>query len=200
MFKKKLLVILAVAAAAGIATFFAVHRSQAGTSSKAAPTKVAAPKSTFSLAAARAFDDFPVYNAGASIDGFPLVAVLRRNDGRTNYVSFIYGDCQPTGDSGCSPPAEVQVWPACLRNPSLYNSPYAPASTGTMVRGVPAALFGGQRLEIQTGASTVVIFGPTADEISLIARSLRGVNVPVRAQDRLPAPAPGALTGNLSCG
>jgi hypothetical protein len=193
---KKTLVVLVVLATAGFTAFVVVGRAGTG-----APhgDKVIAPKSTFSLGAAREFDGFPVYNAGPSVDGFPLVAVLRRTDGPTNYISFIYGTCQVTGDDGCAPPIEVQVWPACVRNPFLYDSS-GPANTKTVVRGVPAAVFeDGLRLEIQTGAATVVIFARDPSQVSLIARALRGVNVPVQAEEGLPAPAAGALTGKLNC-
>jgi hypothetical protein len=160
------------------------------------------PKSTFSLERARAFTEFPVYSAGSSVDGLPLAAVLRRDD-TANYVSFIYGECDATSETGCAPPAEVQVWPACVRNPSLYRgqrSPISPTPTPTTVRGVPAAFFeNGTRLEIQTGASTVVVFADGPERIGRIADALRGVNVDVSQGARLPAPAPGALDGKLSC-
>jgi hypothetical protein len=68
------------------------------------------PRSSFSLGEARAFDEFPLYSAGADVDGLPLTAVLRR-DGTASFVSFVYGDCVASGDSGCAPPAEVQLWP-----------------------------------------------------------------------------------------
>jgi len=84
-----------------------------------------APKSTFSVAQAKAFGDFPLYDAGDSVEGLPLVAELRRLGGGTNYVSFIYGDCAALDDYGCAPPVEIQIWPACLRNPSLYAAPGA---------------------------------------------------------------------------
>jgi hypothetical protein len=160
------------------------------------------PKSTFSLDRARSFTEFPVYSAGSAVDGLPLVAVLRRDD-TANYVSFVYGECDATNETGCAPPAEVQVWPACGRNPSLYAGPRAPVSpvpTPTTVRGVPAAFFeDGARLEIQTGASTVVVFGESRERVLRVADALRGVNVDVLPGSTLPAPAPGALDGTLRC-
>src|SRR5215208_4953535 len=39
-----------------------------------------APKSTFSVAQAKAFGDFPLYDAGHSVEGLPLVAELPRWD------------------------------------------------------------------------------------------------------------------------
>lgn len=162
------------------------------------------PRSTFSTAAALSFGDFALYDVGDSLQGLPVTAVLRhvKSDGSANYVSFIHGDCQPTSDHGCAPPLEVQVWPACIRNPSLYANagnrgiPFENA----IVRGVPSAFFeDGARLELQTGTSTVVVFGTSKAQVTRAAESLQGVNVPVQAWQALPAPAPGALTGGLKC-
>lgn len=115
-------------------------------------------------------------------------------------VSFIYGDCAPVGDSGCPAPAEIQIWPACIRNPSLYDKDYGPPSISTTIRGVPAAYFeGGARLELQTGKSTVVIFGATQAAVDQIAQALQGVNGPTQRTDPLPPPAPGSLTSTLAC-
>ena len=160
-----------------------------------------APKSTFSVARAKAFAKFPLYNAGDAVEALPLVAELRRVGGAANYVSFIYGDCTAVDDYGCAPPIEIQIWPACVRNPSLYVGRGAPVGDGVTVRGVPAAFYeDGRRLEVQTGISTVVIFGRTQADVVTAAGALRGVNVPVRASDNLPAPAAGALDGSLRCG
>lgn len=159
------------------------------------------PKSAFSLEKARTFANFPVYYAGDSVEGVPLVAVLRRNDSAT-YVSFIYGECNASSETGCAPPGEVQVWPACRRNPSLYKgprSPISPAPEQTTVRGVPAASFeDGHRLEIQTGVSTVVIFGRSPEFALELAKALRGTNNDGQA-GALPPPHPGALDGSLPC-
>lgn len=194
MTRKRALALLA-AAAVGLfvlATTLAVAR----------PGSNGDPKSTFSLEGARSFAEFPVYYAGDSVAGIPLVAVLRRDD-TADYVSFIYGECDAVSETGCAPPAEVQVWPACKRNPSLYTgprSPISPSPSPTTVRGVPAAFFdNGTRLEIQTGASTVVVFGEGADRVLEVANALRGVNVDVAAAGALPAPAIGAIEGTLAC-
>ena len=188
--------ILAAVIAAGAAALVLLRSGHAE-----ANARPDAPKSTFSVAQAKGFTDFPVYDAGDSVEGLPLVAELRRVGGGTNYVSFIYGDCTAVDDYGCAPPIEIQIWPACLRNPSLYAGPGAPVGDKATVRGVPAAFYeDGRRLEIQTGTSTVVIFGRRQAEVVTVADALRGVNVPVRAGDNLPAPAAGALDGSLRCG
>ena len=161
-----------------------------------------APRSTFSLQAARGLQDFPVYYAGDAVQRVPLVAVLRREDAAT-YVSFVYGECDARDEVGCAPPGEVQVWPACVRNPAAYarnRSPVAPRPVPSTIRGVPAAGFeDGHRLEIQTGTSTVVVFGHTPQFARALAAELRGVNVAVERGAPLPPPAPGVLDGSLSC-
>lgn len=161
-----------------------------------------APRSTFSLQSARGLQDFPVYYAGDAIQGVPMVAVLRREDA-ANYVSFVYGECDARDEVGCAPPGEVQVWPACVRNPAAYarnRSPVAPRPVPSTIRGVPAAGFEeGRRLEIQTGTSTVVVFGHTPQFARALAAELRGVNVAVERGAPLPPPAPGVLDGSLSC-
>jgi hypothetical protein len=146
------------------------------------------------------FSGYAVYHAGGAVEGLPLDAVLQRDDSAV-YVSYIYGTCENKGGNACAPPAEVQTWPACRRHLSLYNGPYSPTPENTTVRGAPAAFFeGGRRLEIQTGKSTVVIFGRSRGEVLRIAEALRGANVPVEPGGSLPSAAPGARTGSVACG
>jgi hypothetical protein len=159
------------------------------------------PRSTFSASEARSFRGFALYDAGPSALGLPRVAVLRRDQGPANYVSFVYGDCAATDDSGCAPPAEIQVWPACARNLSLYERSEGLRHERTTVRGAPAALFeGGRRLEVQTGGSTVVVFGRTHAQVLELGSLLRGVNVSLEPGNRLPPPVDGAVAGRLECG
>ena len=74
-----------------------------------------------------------------------------------------------------------------------------PVPRKTRIRGVPAAYFeGGYRLEIQTGESTVVIFGSRSRIRAAIA-ALEGLNVGIGPGQDLPPPAPGALDGSLPC-
>src|SRR4051812_32815613 len=65
--------------------------------------------------------DVPRYSAGASFEGLKQTKSFRRCDapspmGRANFVSYIYGSCDPQPDQGCSPPMEIQTFPACERN------------------------------------------------------------------------------------
>lgn len=170
-----------------------------------------AARESFGLEQARAFDEYPLFNAGSRVEGLPLTAVLRRDD-TASYVSFVYGDCVAGGDAGCTPPAEIQVWPACQRNPTLYDaaSPGSPLLDSvlldrplperTVTRGVPASLFdGGTRLELQTGRSTVVVFGDSRARVLRIAAALRALDGSVRAGAKLPAPVADGIGGAMDC-
>ena len=195
MSSKLIVASIAVTAAVVVGAVALARQGEAG-----GPPETA-PKSTFSLAQAESFAGFPVFNAGEEVGGHPLTAVLRRTDGTTNYVSFIYGDCEATDDSGCAPPVEIQTWPACARNLAKYddaNLPTVPEER--TVRGVPALSFSdGERLEIQVGTSTVVIFAGEARDTLTAARALRGVNTRVGPGGALPKPSPAVLAGRVRC-
>jgi hypothetical protein len=139
---------------------------------------VATGGTDLTLEQAEIFDDFPLYFAGESVDDLPLVAILRRKD-TANYVSFVYGDCQPADpEQGCAPPAEVQVWPREERPRERYDSPAegSPAAEPTTIRRTAAAFFEGRtRLELFAGPSTVVIFAGSAPRVLAVAAALRCV-------------------------
>ena len=165
------------------------------------PDYGAAPRSTFTREEARRFTDFPLYDVGDSFQGWPLVAVLRRKDAgasagetiRPNYVSFVYGDCLATDENGCAPPLEVQVSPACLYTPADVA---LPADERLTVRGVASSLFEeGTKLALVAGRSTVTVYGRDRDSVVAAAGRLRGVNLPVKATERLPPPASSRILG-----
>ena len=157
-----------------------------------------AAQGNYSLEQARAFADFPLYAPGESYGDLPLAAVLRAFDDspdalpvRANYVDFIYGTCEPAeGSEGrCAPPLSVQVWAACERNPMSY-SPLAGQEPPIEIRGVPAYFYeGGRRLELSTGASTVVIFASGREDALAAADALVGINNPVTRDGNFPPPA-----------
>jgi hypothetical protein len=139
--------------------------------------RLGGPGGNFSLEDARAFEEFPLYYAGEEVDGLPLTAVLRRTDS-ANYVSFVYGDCTPSSDGGCAPPAEVQVWPGGARNLDSYDPsvPGTPVPERTQLRGRPAAILAdGTQLEVYADGATVVVFSDTPQRVLEIAKALRCV-------------------------
>jgi hypothetical protein len=171
-----------------------------------------APHSDLSVEGAAVFPDFPLYAVGESFEGLSLTGMTRRVEARTapdparaNFVGFRYGDCTPSGDSGCPAPLEIQVWPACERNFASYS--LTPAGDPLpherlTVRGVPAAFFEeGKRLEVYTGSVTVVLFAQEKAQLLRAANELRGANGSARTgtDGRLPAAAEGALEGRLAC-
>jgi hypothetical protein len=159
------------------------------------------------------FQDFSLYSLGQSFEGLALTSITQRDDPiepnepvRANYVGYIYGDCSiASGDEACAPPLEVQVWPACIRNHSTYQLTPTPGSqlphTDVVVRGAPGAVYEeGHRLEVYTGAETVVIFGDNEAQLFRAADSLASVNAGgIEPGEPLPAPAATAMAGELTC-
>jgi hypothetical protein len=170
--------------------------------------------------------NFPVYSLGLEFEAIPFTTELRRCDDpfpgepvRANYVSYIYGDCVVTPadgetevDGGCAPPLEIQTWPSCERSLADYELepgvPYPHDELG-LQRGVPTYSFDeGTRVELYTGTSVVVIFG---DDPTQLLRAISAIRAePAESppgspslldsgSGDLPAPAPGATTGELRC-
>lgn len=132
-------------------------------------------------------------------EGLPLNAVIRRCDApdpsiagavavprtalRANYVSYIYGDCDPADEQGsCAPPVEIQTWPFCERNLGVYR--FDPEGLElpyfrTTIRGVPAAIFeDGLRVELYTTDSTIVAFGSDSAQVRRAAEQVvRGPSI-----------------------
>jgi hypothetical protein len=80
---------------------------------------------------------FTEYDVGPSFEGIEFEARVTTCHGRPS-VTYIYGTCHATSDTGCSPPLEVQTWSACHRRPPRRPRP--------------------GDLEFQRGEATVVIF------------------------------------------
>jgi hypothetical protein len=179
---------LSVVGALGVVLLLALILGRSGPAGAGGAT----PRSSFSPKQARAFDEFPLFSAGPSVDGHTLTAVLRRDD-RANYVSFVYGDCEAEDDEGCAPPAEVQVWAACRRNLALYDGvathAASPVPERLRVRGVPGAFFErGTRLELETGRSLVVVFAASREQALRIAAELEALDGSVAERSPLPLP------------
>jgi hypothetical protein len=196
--RRKALVVVAVVALAALASVGGVALSQTGNGGVGIPSVAAS--GALSLAQARAAN-FPVYYAGDSVEGYGLNVILRGyNQSPIDDVDFVYGTCTPKSDQGCPAPIEVQAWPACARSLSSYTGSVASLREDTTVRGVPGAFFSnGERLEIQTGTTTLVIFASGRRQALRVAASLRGLNGGVGAGKPLPAPAAGAVEGKLAC-
>jgi hypothetical protein len=162
--------------------------------------------------------NFPVFSFGPQFEDLPVTYIgrdceppVRNEPTRANLVTYIYGDCVAADGGSCLPPLEVQSWPACERNLSTYltgpdNAPMPHVET--TVQGAPAAIFDdGERLEIFTATTTVVIFGDDPALVSRAALSLRqeplqtapGTFWAPKRSSSLSAPAAGSITGGLTC-
>ncbi len=73
------------------------------------------------------------------------------------YATFTYGDCeQPEGEGGCAPPAEIQNWSTCARNP--LRLAFAPYRVFPLRGGGIVSVYEGSQVEVATGDRDVVVF------------------------------------------
>jgi hypothetical protein len=161
------------------------------------------------LGRVRSFREFALYWLGRGYGRLPLTGVtMTRVDipnaahsrilrTHSHVVDLSYGGCAAgTGDEGgCSPPLEIQNWPACGRNPALYGMP---RPLRVHIRGAPAHHFG-DRVEIWSGTTDIVIFSKHAARVAGALRSANGLGPEIGPGHRLPRPAPGAIDGRLRC-
>lgn len=132
------------------------------------------------LGPARAYRQHTVYWLGPSFAGLPLTAT-------PSAKSLIYGDCEvPRGfdPGGCAPPLEVQNASLDARNPLTLD--ILPTELLT-VRGVPAARYRGDGIEVYTGDTTVVILGGADLALRAVA-ALRPVRSAAARPGALPPP------------
>ena len=94
---------------------------------------------------------FTEYDAGPAVAGIGREARVT-DCGRRPFVTYIYGTCKASSDSGCAPPLEVQTWSACHRKRSLL---------------------GGAHLGLSRGQTTIVIFARSERLARAAARALR---------------------------
>jgi len=136
------------------------------------------------LAAARAFRRFPLYYAGSSVLGMPLVdggrSSIRNLNAPWGPVDFAYGYCTPegSGDSArCNPPVDIVEVAAC-HGDVRYIDPAVRPTQWLRVRGARAAWFGpdDHRLQLTLGRTTVMISAAHLRDAEAVARSLRGVS------------------------
>ncbi len=111
----------------------------------------APPPGAADVRAAQDAVDFPIYWAGESVAGLPLTGVNRKGA----QVSILYGDCTPSGDSGCPLPVEIQTTSMCDRNPLILD---VRPRESRRVRGVTAREHTEGDLSLETGTSNVTVF------------------------------------------
>jgi hypothetical protein len=125
---------------------------------------------------------YTVYSLGATFEGLARAATIRNCEvpgpgpyAGTHHSSVawnstvVYGSCIPEGfEGGCGPPLEIQSWPECDRDYSLYGTREPPSAlrpaTSFRLSGsykIPTAQFErglSNRIELYTGRTTVVVF------------------------------------------
>jgi hypothetical protein len=167
--------------------------------------------------------NFEIFSAGPAVAGLPLTGTVRRCDPGapvdeepSNYVAYVYGECEiAEGATGCELPLQVHSWPACQRALADYSFegkplPYEELPTQSEAKVVEIDFFAGNRIEVYTGSSTVVIFAsdPAVARKAVEQLSSQGEGEPpvTRADvlgeatpTQLEAPSDGAMEGDLSC-
>jgi len=112
-------------------------------------------------------------------------------DGTRTFVTFVYGDCEPSGgdEPSCVPPLQIQVSPLCghLEAVTASRRKIRGAVVGFNRDGAPVLLTARAQVKVYTGE------GANAHAALEALERLRSANrVPpvVRASDRLPAAVP----------
>jgi hypothetical protein len=156
---------------------------------------------TATVASLSSFTDYPLYAAGDEFEGRPLTEAARYHYDQGPHPDeqtyFIYAPCDvERSGQGCSDRVQIQVFPACVRNLSLYSG----RSKLTRRRGVPINL---GPFEVYTGGVTIVIFANrnTAYRVVDALKPVNQLAVDAGAGlgKNLPPPVPGALAGKLRC-
>lgn len=161
------------------------------------------------LSEVKEFDAYPLYYAGDEIAGNELDRISGADDWqdipdqRSVGFTFFYGTCDSTADgpfddSGCAPPAQIQVSSTCRRWASTFHRRRDLYDfRGAKATGGKGGLEGGSPIEIFTGRTTVVIWSRDRNLLETAARELRHIRA-ARPQS-LPPPVPGSLWGKLPC-
>ncbi len=152
---------------------------------------------------ARRFDGYPLYWVGERFEKWKLDNILDL-DGRSEFVTLIYGTCTPHdgGQPSCTPPLQIQVSPLC-RHLGVVTA--SPAWRQRRLRGAPVGRNpDGAPVLLTRGAQVKIYRGEGSDRgIAVRAlRALRSLNrVPpvIGRKGRIPVPPAGVLAGTRNC-
>ena len=149
------------------------------------------------LETAREFNQYPLYWAGERFE--ELEISYFGLDGA--FVTFVYGSCGATGDQGCAPPLQIQIFPLCFH---LDASAANRAWTRRQIRGAPVGVFDGAPVMFTRRTQIKVYRGEGSDPglpLRTLAglRSLNDLRPTVNLVGPIPPPAPGVLEGTKSC-
>jgi hypothetical protein len=149
------------------------------------------------LDAARDFSSFPLYWAGEQFEGLGISYVELGGPA----AGFGYGTCEITGDHGCAPPLQIQIFPLC------FHLDFVSANriwTRRTIRGAPVGVSDGAPVMFTPRTQIKVYRGQGSDPgMALRAlralRSLNEVRPRIGVVGQIPAPAPGVLEGSAPC-
>lgn len=149
------------------------------------------------LEAARGSDSLPLYWVGEEFEGFELTHV---STGGVAAV-FVYGTCEITGDHGCPPPLQVQIFPLCFHlDVATANDRWKRRD----IRGAPVGALDSAPLMF-TRRTQIKVYRGQGSSPGLAIRALRTLRslneVPPRIArvGSIPPPAPGVLEGTAPC-
>jgi len=112
-------------------------------------------------------DPSDLYWLGPYFAGMPVTATPQE----VRFATYVYGDCEfPEGEGGCSPPAQIQNWSACARNPLRIDRP--PYELFALRGGGIAAVYESGAVDVGTGDRTISVFAYR----ELIGAALREVH------------------------
>jgi hypothetical protein len=150
------------------------------------------------LAQARAFDEYPLYWVGERFEDWELTHF----DVMPGFATFIYGDCEVTGnDGGCPPPLSIQISPLCRH---LGDVAQAPIWRRRSIRDAPVGTIDSAPVMFTSGAQVKVYRGQGSDP-GLARRALealRSINdVPpvFGPTGSIPGADPAMLAGERPC-
>ncbi len=143
----------------------------------------------WSVADARAFDEYALWWLGEAYNGERLASILAvetQDDESSGIgsVAFLYGSCTPTSDGGCPSPYQVIVEPNCV----------LPVVGEVILRGFRGegelGEFPDGHFRIATGSVAITLFAPTRDEALRMAEDIQPLNA-VAPDGPLAAPQSG---------
>jgi len=150
------------------------------------------------VSAAKEFDEYPLYWVGAGFEQWDLVHV----EIRPQMTTFIYGDCEVTGnEGGCPPPLSIQVSPLCAHLDVVARGPIWRRRS---IRSAPVGAIDSAPVLFTTGAQVKVYRGQGSDaglpKRALEAlRSINDVPPVIGPTGSIPGADPAMLAGEVPC-
>ncbi|HEU5263125.1 MAG TPA: hypothetical protein VFU34_00705 [Gaiellaceae bacterium] len=149
------------------------------------------------LEAARAYDELPLYWVGDEFEGFELSHVSTGGMA----VGFVYGTCEISGDHGCPPPLQIQIFPLCFHlDVATVNDRWQRRELRSAPVGVldSAPVMFTQRTQIKVYRGQGSTPGLAIRTLQAL-RSLNDVPPRIGRVGPIPPPAPGVLEGTAPC-